>query len=157
MGIEKDEAIKVIFFDIDGVLNHHNTRGMIDSTCLGRLKQIIKETGAFTVMSSSWREAILMPETCSQHEINAVNNLISDEELKFIGCTPIISDENREIEVRSWLDNTALNVVNFVIIDDIDFGFWEEFPCNFIKTAGHWGNGLDVSHMERAIQILNRN
>ena len=149
------DRIKVIFFDIDGVLNCHNTKSMIDETCLNRLKHIIKETNAFTVMSSSWRDEIIHPEIRSPHSKWLIN-LVEDEEIKFIGCIPEIDELNREVEVKAWLDETDFIIESFVIIDDIDFGFWEEFPCNFIKIAGHWGNGLDESHMNRAIQILNR-
>lgn len=48
---------KVIFLDIDGVLNdeEHTSESYLDSMMVGRLKRIIDETGAEIILSSSWR------------------------------------------------------------------------------------------------------
>ena len=55
--------MKVIFLDIDGVLNsiafdreRINEQGNIDETRLPLLKQILDETGALIVLSSLWRK-----------------------------------------------------------------------------------------------------
>jgi len=59
--------VRVIFLDIDGVLNHCDTRSAISPTaaeplpipiapeCVVRLNRLIAETGAKIVISSSWR------------------------------------------------------------------------------------------------------
>ena len=48
------------------------------------------------------------------------------------------------------------NIESFAIIDDLDYNFIDKFPCNFVKTAGYWGQGLTKEHADRAIEILNR-
>jgi hypothetical protein len=59
--------MKVVFLDIDGVLNHGNSRSAplataaeplplpIAPECMARLNRLIAETGAKIVISSSWR------------------------------------------------------------------------------------------------------
>jgi len=55
--------LKIIFLDIDGVLNslkydRNRTvkQGNIDETRLPLLKKLVDETGALIVLSSSWRK-----------------------------------------------------------------------------------------------------
>ena len=61
---EKDEYEKVIFLDIDGVLNdegEEREKGVyIDETRVQRLASIVEQTGAEIVLSSSWRRAIII-------------------------------------------------------------------------------------------------
>lgn len=58
--------MRIVFLDIDGVLNHSATRGAMWSEdeplpipiapeCMARLNRLIAETGAKIVISSSWR------------------------------------------------------------------------------------------------------
>src|SRR5260370_34823589 len=53
--------MKIIFLDIDGVLNCDNTPNprkfpyIIDKKLLARLKKLLDRTGAKVVLSSSWR------------------------------------------------------------------------------------------------------
>jgi HAD domain in Swiss Army Knife RNA repair proteins len=53
--------MKVIFLDIDGVLNCHKTPNprkfpyVIDDGLLARFRQLIERTGASVVLSSTWR------------------------------------------------------------------------------------------------------
>jgi hypothetical protein len=58
--------MRVVFLDIDGVLNHCDTRGAIPTVaepmplpiapeCMARLNRLITETNAKIVISSSWR------------------------------------------------------------------------------------------------------
>lgn len=54
--------MKIIFLDIDGVLNGHarhpNGYCGIDPACVYRLNRIVAETGAKVVVSSAWRYLI---------------------------------------------------------------------------------------------------
>lgn len=47
--------MKVIFLDIDGVLNYMGSQ-LIDANCLANLKFIVKETGAKIVLISTWKQ-----------------------------------------------------------------------------------------------------
>ena len=145
--------MKVIFLDIDGVLNFCGS-ATFDSGCISELKHIIAETGAKLVLSSSWKEAISQPENSSEMERRTLRLLLDDPELPFIGITPDIAPDDRGKEVQAWLDAAPEMVESFVILDDIDYEFPEKFPNNFVKTAGFTGRGLTSVHASRAIQIL---
>lgn len=55
----EDKFEKVIFLDIDGVLNDENntTPNYVNEQMVQRLKKIIDATGAEVILSSSWRHA----------------------------------------------------------------------------------------------------
>ena len=148
--------MKVVFFDIDGVLNYCGTPS-IDDRCLSELKRIVAETGANTVMSSSWKEAFTKYDVYSDRDREMVTRLIKDPELNCLGWTPDIDEENRENEIEDWLlDYEEGEIESFVIIDDLDYNFNEKFPGHFVKTAGYWGQGLTSVHADNAIRILGK-
>ena len=74
--------MKVVFLDIDGVLNsvafdreRTNGQGNIDKTRLPLLKQILDETGALIVLSSSWRKHWVKDAYLCDHLGEEMNNL----------------------------------------------------------------------------------
>lgn len=147
-------SIKVIFFDVDGVLNYCGT-ALIDDECLAQLKYIVAQTGANTVISSSWKEAFTKYDIYSDKDREMVTRLLKDPELKCLGWTPDIDEVNRENEVEEWLlEYDESEIESFVIIDDLDYDFDEKFPGHFVKTAGYWGKGLTEHHAQNAIRIL---
>ena len=145
--------MKVIFLDIDGVLNYHNS-AWIDERCLGLVRRIAFETGALAVLSSDWRESILYPERCSEFDNRRVNHLIQDSGLVFAGVTPDLHTDQRELEVAAWLKTAPEPVESFVILDDLDFGFPQMFPDHFVKTSGFSKSGLTGPQAAKVIQIL---
>ena len=54
--------MKVIFLDVDGVLNCNKSKSRcnlcvgIDADKIKRLKEIIDETGAYIVLTSTWKD-----------------------------------------------------------------------------------------------------
>ena len=55
--LEEGNIRKVIFLDIDGVLNQDNGGPKIEECFVKRLAHIVEETGAEIDLSSSWRGA----------------------------------------------------------------------------------------------------
>ena len=148
--------MKVIFFDIDGVLNYCGT-AIIDKQCLAELKRVVTETGANTVISSSWKEAFTKYDIYDDRDREMMDRIIKDTELRCLGWTPDIDEENRENEIAEWLeDYDQSEIESFVIIDDLDYNFDEKFPGHFVKTAGYWGKGFTSEHADRAIRILGK-
>lgn len=107
--------MKVIFLDVDGVLN---TRpGSLDAAKLQLLTQIVQETGAQIVLSSTWRK--------HQHLKNRLQSALSARALKLYSSTPVLEYEEyglmrarpRGEEIRAWLDENP-HVSQFVILDD---------------------------------------
>lgn len=147
--------MNIIFFDIDGVLNYQNHRFLIDWDIVDRLKQMAIDCDAKLVMSSSWKDTLIRPETYNKPDQTFVFNLVKELGDLFIGHTPEIDDDYREEEIQAWLNkNPGIN--NFVILDDLDFGLPEAFPDNFVKTTGYSEEGFSLDNEKRAREILMR-
>lgn len=145
--------MKAFFLDIDGVQNYHNS-AWIDDRCLGLVRRIAFETGAFAVLSSDWRESVLYPDRCGEFDKRRVHHLMCESGLVFVGVTPDLHTDQRELEVSAWLKTAPEPVESFVILDDLDFGCPQMFPDHFVKTSGFSKSGLTGPQAARAIQIL---
>ena len=151
--------MKVVFLDIDGVLNSedyvysYREYGIaIDPTRMVLLKQIIDETNAKIVLSTSWREHWeKTPNECGKIGLQ-INNIFSQYNLEILDKTPNLRTR-REQEIWYWL-NKHPQVKNFVVLDDM-FLCAEFLDGHFIKTSNHF-DGLDEADVEKAIGILNK-
>ena len=152
--------MKIIFLDIDGVLNswrydqvRMSLADNIDETRLPLLYQIVASTDAKIVLTSSWRKHwerdFNKSDSIGQH----LNQLFDEHGLAIFDKTIESSDNNRTDEIRDWLANNS--VEQFVIIDDIAFG-WDELESHLVRTNYRIGRGLHDSHVSQAISILNR-
>lgn len=155
---------KIIFLDIDGVLNSNDwyirTRGKnkkdegdIDPQAVSYLNEIIKNTSAKIVMSSSWRTDF--ENSCNLlYEKGLISNSI-------IGKTPSFvyqcqDDDIRESlcrgnEIKYYIDKN--NVTSYVILDD-DKDMLLCQKDNFIPID--FMHGLSKHHVESATYILNK-
>ena len=141
--------MKVIFLDIDGVLNDAiTTADLMDDSPkkehLDCLKQIVDATGAEIVLSSTWR---LFP--LSRREIK---KSLATVGLDFIDRTDEL-DDGRGAEIDAWLCKHP-EVENFVILDDEDRDMKGEFADHIVRTSFY--TGLLPEHVEKAIKILNK-
>jgi hypothetical protein len=113
--------MKVIFLDIDGVLNSYDSFGRFGSwyilcpDCVSRLNALVKATNAKVVISSAWRRVRSLPVL---RKILTESGLSNSEKV-VIGMTPVIypQPDGRGKEIDGWL-NSNEGVDNFVIIDD---------------------------------------
>ena len=151
--------MKIIFLDIDGVLNsdiYDRQRGYsdsnIDATRLPLLKRLIDETGAKTVLSSSWREHWSKEED----KMTAVGREIADTlrsgGIELYDKTPVMSSRGEEIS--HWLSQHP-ETEGFVILDDNIFG-WGGLSDNVVRTSKSIGRGLEENHIEDALRILGK-
>ena len=101
--------MKIIFLDVDGVLNCRNTFAystspfVLEPNFIKRLKLIIKKTGAKVVLSSVWRKWPEGRELLKQH-------------FHYIDET-IILDAIRGEEIKEWLSRHP-RVEKYAILDD---------------------------------------
>ena len=153
--------MKVIFLDVDGVLNSHKYFAKtdveeigiytnLDKTKLGLLKKIIRKTKAKIVLSSSWRlsfdDNLIPDDYLGQSLISALKN----EGLAIFGKTDDLQND-RYYEIKDWLQKHA-NVNDFVILDDDDFN-WKDLHSQWIKTSYYIGLTKDIA--EKTIKKLN--
>jgi hypothetical protein len=163
---------KVIFLDIDGVLNtkwwytqmDRNTPKdkygyTFDPRSVANLKKIIDETGADIVISSSWKSFGLseLEEMWQDRElpgklIDITPNSVSDEMLLNADLDHMELFHIRGMEIKEWLDKHGKNVSHYVIIDDMD-NFLPEQKSHFVQTDPEVG--ITEEDADIAIKILN--
>ena len=157
--------MKVVFLDIDGVLNEEKSRSRccgylgIDDKKVENLALIIKKTNAAIVLISTWKDD--WRKTDKAHQGIMANYL--DRKLKKQGLA--VLDKTKSIDENGFhfsrgegiLQYLADNKVEkYVILDDYQFDY---DSCGlsdyYIKTDAYNG-GLTKELVGRAIQILKR-
>ena len=151
--------MKVIFLDIDGVLNSHQYLSQValgeadiydelDPEKFKLLQMIVEQIGASIVLSSSWRESF---EAMKPLESVARNLLTALKEhgLTIYDMTPILTGQ-RDEEIRQWL-SCHVEVDGFVILDDEHFD-WKELEAHWVKTSYYMG--LTEENAQEALRIL---
>lgn len=153
--------MKVIFLDVDGVLNSDeyfdkirnlDIQGIereVDIEKIKLLKKAIDKTGAKVVLSSSWRYtkyAQYLKELLSNYDI-------------YVDSTPFIENE-RGLEIKKWLSDNQ-DVEDFVILDDEIFDSYDESLIkNLIKISNgngrNFGEGLLPRDVDEIIKRLGR-
>jgi hypothetical protein len=169
--LKETEKIKVIFLDIDGVLNvipigHDEFGGIFHTKFVDNLKRIIDETGAKIVISSTWRFGGLqrMKDMWKFRELpgEVIDITIDCYELIKEGRFEYYDEVERGHEIQEWID-THPNIENYVILDD-DNDFLPNQRGNFVRTSNNInhpdcvdiGYGLTKECTNKAIRILNR-
>lgn len=163
---------KLIFLDVDGVLNSENffrarmrdnpkppredmieyLSWDIDPACIKRLQEIVDRTGADIILSSTWR-------------INHYKEFIKilkrfNVTAKVIDRTPRINWEGsvRGNEIALFIKKNAQwcgsphKYKNYVIIDDSSDMLFQQ-KDNFVHTS--WEFGLQDRDVRRSVEILN--
>lgn len=118
---------KIIFLDVDGVLNNHRfitnnqflsseSRRNIDNEKVMVLKTIVAQTGARIVLSSSWR---LQFDRSLQPLSGAAKELV-DKLAEYGLCLWDKTDDcvNKVESINKWLEEHRNTISNYVIIDD---------------------------------------
>jgi len=155
--------MKVIFLDMDGVINsadyllrrrkdkirkkkiktkENRCIRMIDEKAVKLLNEIIEATDAKIVISSTWR---------IQNSTEMIQSYLNKRGFKgeVISQTPRFPFKDRGDEIERWL-KTHDSVESFIILDDSsDMG---PMMDRLIRTT--WATGLQQKHVEQAIKML---
>ena len=135
--------MKVIFLDIDGVLNTNSDRE-ISNDKLKLLSELIFKTGADVVLSSSWRYG------WNQSELNKPGTRIYrlKQLLKNNGIVikdTIGLDLTKYIQIKNYLNTNMIS--NYIVLDDEPIDI-----ANLVQTNGDVG--LTQSDCQKAAQFL---
>lgn len=175
--------MKIVFLDIDGVLNGYNWRNrLVGAICVKvkplrmlyrkwdlfgvrtlkvlKLKYLLWKTEAQVVLSSSWRFAWNTQDNDNPH-ILSLKRKFKWFNIEVIGTTPRSATGIRGDEIQEWLDNASYQVDNFVILDDETFDL-SGFEAHIVKTSsdkmieGYIPKtmGLKWKHVGQAVKIL---
>lgn len=146
--------MKIIFLDIDGVLNGGKVDGysreLLGDIFFQRLKRLVDFTGAKVVLSSSWRIGY-DPE--NHIPSKTLRDKLRNIGVELYGMTPEsrwFKGKVRGDEIREWL-HAHPEVDSFVILDD-DCDMKEYTATNLVKTDTEIG--LQDADVDKAIEIL---
>ena len=163
---------KVIFLDIDGVLNTKEFHSKMsddapkdefgyafDSTAVANLAHIIEETGAVIVISSSWKfygvtrlREMWKLRNLPGRILDITPNTISDDILLNANLEEMELGVCRGNEIKEWLSKHQGKVSNYVIIDDFDDLLPEQEDHAVITNTLV---GISEEDADKAIMILN--
>lgn len=138
--------MKLIFLDIDGVIN---VLGHVQQRAIKELNRIVMETGAFIVVSSTWR-----------HDSEVFGTLRSWGVIgTFLGKTPDLSRQNSRVivgverwqEIEEYLDFLQEQPRMVILDDDRDMG---KYMGVLVQTDNRVG--LTRKDADRAIRLLSR-
>jgi HAD domain in Swiss Army Knife RNA repair proteins len=136
---------RVIFLDIDGVLapiRRWDRYGDLDPACIQVLNEIVAQTGADVVVSSTWRYGRTVAELQAMLQAQGFGGRVID-------ITPNgTPGDSRGDEIAAWL--AEHEVSGYVIIDDhADVG---ELRTRLVQTQP--GLGLCSADAARVIALL---
>ena len=123
--------MKVLFLDIDGVVNNKRTKEnfegfmAIDPAMAALVQRIVRNTGCEIVLSSSWR--------LFQNSRDELERKIC----KFADITPILHAP-RGYEIKVWLTRHP-EIEHYAILDDAE-SILPEQRANLFQTT--WDSGL---------------
>lgn len=157
--------MKLIFLDIDGVLNCQNSRTKcmgfigIDDDKVKRLKQIVDATDAKIILCSSWKngwEPVFKDE--QREDGHYIDRKMKRQGLKIINKTDD-KGSDRGAGIKKFLENFK-SVDSWIVLDDEVFDDYEELGImpHLVQTDFYNDNGgIQEEHVQLAIKILNNN
>lgn len=149
--------MRVIFLDVDGVLNSNSFaekmfseqgvrvfyEDILDKRAIACLKQIVSATGATIVLSSSWRK---IPKA----RAHLVQQL-AEYGLSIHSDTPYTGKERGD-DISAWFNHHKdISVESYVILDD-DSDMNVHLP-HLVHTS-FYGWGLETKHVQYAVDML---
>ena len=160
---------KIIFLDLDGVLNtsHWDRNATIDQygyvfdpNAVANLAEIIRETGAEIVVSSSWKSMgvkklqQMWKDRQLPGRVNDVTpNTMSDEFLLHADLDNMDILSLRGQEIKEWLMLHGQDVSHYVILDDMNDILQEQEP-HFVWIDSKVG--ITKGNAVQAIMILKK-
>lgn len=150
LGAAHGSALKVIFLDIDGVLSSFGLRGLCSSR-LDLFADIVKQTSAEVVLSSTWRHP-----HCREQRIRLQKEL-GMRGVALFGMTPVVETPigtsnlvlgtQRGREIALWLDAAKRRhkIAAFVILDDDPNDEMGELKPSLVKCDGYQGLTTEIA------------
>lgn len=157
--------MKVIFLDIDGVLNTPSSESRcgeytgIDDDKVERLKKIVEKTKAEIVLISTWKKYWRKEEKLKplqDYSANYLDEKLAKQGLKAIDKTKDKADGRYLSRGESILEYVYRNSVeNYIILDDCQFDYDGcDLTDNYVKT--NQIEGLSEQQVKVACETLLR-
>ncbi len=150
--------MRVIFLEVDGTLNtletykrvkeaYQDNRRIvdIDEDKVDRLSQIVHDTDALVVITSSWRGHLLDQNDFKKIELE---KLFIKYGIDYYELTPFDKDKKKVKEIKEYLNNHEVD--EYIVIDTKDMS--KDFDNHMITT--NIINGLSYQEVFMAISKL---
>lgn len=155
--------MKIIFLDIDGVLNYRGCKARSATGCLGieeekvkLLQDLVGRTDACVILTSTWKTDWFRTQYIEDlpKDGQYLMRQLGEYRIFILDKTEDPSWAQRGQGILDFIENSKYNVEQFVILDDESFDFTELGLDNrFVKTS--FTDGLLPEHVEKAVCILN--
>ncbi len=156
--------MKAIFLDVDGVLctplsfrlnrllRLPQERQRFDPISLYWLRRLARETGAAVVLSSTWRDLLMLDDPFCRKAARNLFARLAENGSQIVDVTPMGMDKGAEI--AAWLGCSRCE--RYVVLDDNDC--FASQP----EVRGHWvripdSRGLRRREAETAFRVLTGN
>ena len=150
--------MKILFLDIDGVLNTDGFRDFfgpnrVDPFLVENLASIVFRTGCNIVISSTWRfnmDDVFSALQCDAFQNKPSQTVIDRVTNSVIGSTFDLG--SRKEEILGWVNFPPDDVIieKWVAVDDLEL----DLPSsNFVLTSDE--SGLQMDKVEEVIEKLN--
>lgn len=162
--------MKIIFLDVDGILNCSFTKEKIDGylfvmdSKIELLKEIVERTGAKIVLSSTWRYGWLYLEAETDNTpfrkrearmFIALRDKLREHGLELLDRTPVSDNGNRGEEIDRWLEDwEGERITGICILDDLNGRELRPHANRLVRTS--FTKGLLPKHVELAVKLLNK-
>lgn len=141
MDNSRETNYKILFLDIDGVLNSKlyfknsfnsdENDSRFDAYSVYLLKKLVEEFSLKIVITSHWRTG-MVDKLMSELKRNDLIPYLHQDSF-----TPILRSEQRGSEIKAWLDSHP-EINEYIIIDDNE-NILEEQKYRFVKTDAFAG------------------
>ena len=164
---------KVLFLDIDGVLNTQRQHDRcveegiapvdgfsyaFDPVAVANLARIVNETGVDIVISSSWKfwglttmQKLWANRGLPGKVIDVTPNTTSDELLLEVDLSLMELPAGKGSEIKEWLSTNGNQVTHYAILDDMDDMLPEQY-AHFVQVDPRIG--ITEADAEKIIEIL---
>ncbi len=155
--------MKIIFLDIDGVLNCESSKSRspcgfigIDDSRVKLLREIVEATEAKIVLISTWQKE-WKPEGLTETGRYLIRKLWR-KRLYLFSRTGRYSWNDRGLGIAEWLKKCPEEVESWIVLDDEIFDDYPRYGImpHLVQTD-FYQEGLTEKHVKRAIELLGRN
>lgn len=153
--------MKVIFLDIDGVLNNNNTREVVtggiiglNKQCCEQLKRVVDTTKAEIVLVSTWKMWWSTDYDKCKYDGKYLSDTLAEYGISILDKTDGPCGEGRGQGILDYLESHS-DIESYIIIDDEIF---DNYNCSAIKDrlvkTSFYGYGLNQELADKAIKLL---
>ena len=166
LGEEYVPGLKLIFLDVDGVLNCSSTKDRcgqyigIDDNKVTLLKEIVDTTNAKIVLVSSWKECWYKHYYLKERQDDMADYLdhkLYKQGLEIMDKTNDYNSYNRGDGILEYLwrlKRHNVEVDKYVILDDEMFDYKQTRLTKYLIRTSFNQHGLDKSHVRKAVSML---